>query len=76
MILEDENGELQEVNMEEGQGYTTAISQKHRLVGITDSDILEVSTPELGNTYRLEDDYSRPTETEELRKDPNRGWKE
>lgn len=64
-----------EVNMEEGLGYTTNVGQKHRLIGVEDADILEVSTPEIGNTYRLEDDYKRPTETEELRKDPNRGWK-
>lgn len=69
MILDDE-----EIRMEEGLGYTTQVGQKHRLVGIEDSDILEVSTPEIGNTFRVEDDYSRPTETEELRKDPNRGW--
>lgn len=69
IILDDE-----EINMEEGLGYTTQIDQKHRLVGIEDSDILEVSTPEIGSTFRVEDDYSRPTETEELRKDPNRGW--
>lgn len=74
MILENTKGELEEINMEKGVGYTTQISQKHRLVGIKDSDVLEVSTPEIGNTYRLEDDYARPTETEEIRKDSNRGW--
>jgi hypothetical protein len=38
-------------------------------VGITDCDILEVSTPEIGTTFRLEDDFKRPDETEELRKE-------
>lgn len=74
MILEDTTGELVEINMEMGQGYSTGIGQKHRLVGVEDSDVLEVSMPEAGNTYRLEDDYSRPTETPEMRQDPNRGW--
>ena len=74
MILENAQGKLEEVNMEKGYGYTTSVSQKHRLVGIEDSQVLEVSTPEIGNTYRLEDDYKRGTETEEMRKDPNRGW--
>ena len=64
----------EEINMEPGLGYTTQVGQKHRLVGVLDSDVLEVSTPEIGNTFRLEDDYSRGTETEEIRKDPNRGW--
>lgn len=74
MIIEDQNGNLVEIPMKKGFGYTTKLGQKHRLKGISDCDILEVSTPEVGNTYRLEDDYSRPTETEEMRKDPNRGW--
>lgn len=74
MVIEGKNGQMQEVNMEEGSGYTTQLGQKHRLVGVKDADVLEVSTPEIGNTYRLEDDYSRSTETEEMRKDPNRGW--
>lgn len=75
IIWANENGDMVETEMESGYGYSCHIGQKHRLAGITDCDIIEVSTPELGNTYRLEDDYSRPTETEEMRKDPNRGWK-
>lgn len=75
IIWEDTNGNLVETEMQQDVGYTCHIGQKHRLVGITDCDIIEVSTPEIGNTFRLEDDYARPTETEEIRKDPNRGWK-
>ncbi len=75
IIWEDTKDNLQETEMQTGFGYTCNLGQKHRLAGITDCDIIEVSTPEIGNTYRLEDDYSRPTETEEMRKDPNRGWK-
>lgn len=74
MIIEDSKGELSEIELTSGVGHTTKVGQRHRLVGITDCDILEVSTPEIGNTYRLEDDYSRPTETEEMRKKENRGW--
>ncbi len=74
MVIEDPNSEFKEIDMKKGHGYTTQVGQKHRLVGVEDCDVLEVSTPEIGNTYRLEDDYSRGTETEEIRKDPNRGW--
>lgn len=74
VIIENSSGEMIEVEFENGKGYTTAVGQKHRIFAITDCDVWEVSTPELGNTYRLEDDYNRPTETEEMRKDPNRGW--
>lgn len=75
LVWEDENGEIVETEMKKGAGYTCHVGQKHRFAGITDCDIIEVSTPEIGNTFRLEDDYARPTETEEMRKDPNRGWK-
>lgn len=75
IIWEEDSGDLIETEMQSNAGYTCSLGQKHRLAGITDCEIIEVSTPEIGNTYRLEDDYSRPTETEEMRKDPNRGWK-
>jgi mannose-6-phosphate isomerase len=68
VVWENEQGELIETEFEAGQGYTCELGQKHRLVGITDCDIIEVSTPELGTTWRLEDDYKRPDETPEQRK--------
>lgn len=68
VIWADTSGELVETELQPGFGYTTEIGQKHRLVGITDCDILEVSTPEKGTTYRLEDDFARPDETPEQRK--------
>lgn len=68
VIWENNKGELIETKLESGMGYTTKVGQKHRLKGITDCDIIEVSTPELGTTWRLEDDYSRPDETPEQRK--------
>lgn len=68
VIWENNDGELVETEMESGRGYTCALGQKHRLCGITDCDIIEVSTPEQGTTLRLEDDYSRPDETPEQRK--------
>ena len=74
VIIENSKGEMEEIEFEKYKGYTTTVGQKHRIFAITDCDILEFSTPESGTTYRLEDDYARPDETEELRKDPNRGW--
>ena len=67
VIWDDDKGELIETKLQPGQGYTTKVGQRHRLVGVTDCDILEVSTPELGTTWRLEDDYARPHETPEQR---------
>jgi mannose-6-phosphate isomerase-like protein (cupin superfamily) len=74
VVWDDGSGELVETELQPGLGYSVAIGQRHRLVGITDCDILEVSTPEIGTTYRLEDDYSRPDETEDVRHAPGRGW--
>jgi mannose-6-phosphate isomerase len=67
VVWENDQGELTETVMEAGKGYTCAIGQRHRLVGVTECDILEVSTPEIGTTWRLEDDYKRPDETPEQR---------
>ena len=68
VIWENNKGELTETVLKPGVGYSTSIGQKHRLVGVTDCDIVEVSTPEKGTTWRLEDDYARPDETEAQRK--------
>jgi mannose-6-phosphate isomerase len=68
VLWENEKGEMVQTNLEPGQGYSTKLGQKHRLIGVTDTDIVEVSTPELGTTWRLEDDYARPDETPEQRK--------
>src|SRR5665213_1334232 len=59
VVWEDSEGKMIRTKLETGMGYSTKIGQKHRLVGITDCSIVEVSTPELGTTWRLEDDYAR-----------------
>jgi len=69
VMLENTKGEMEEIELQKDQGLTVAIGQKHRLFGITDCDIFEVSTPEIGTTFRLEDDYNRPDETEEMREE-------
>ena len=68
VIWDNDKGELIETELQKGQGYTCCIGQRHRLAGITDCDIIEVSTPEIGTTFRLDDDYKRPDETPEQRK--------
>jgi mannose-6-phosphate isomerase len=68
VIWENVRGELVETALQPGRGYSTQVGQKHRLKGVTDTDIIEVSTPEAGTTWRLEDDYARPNETPEQRR--------
>lgn len=67
VIWENNKGELIEIELEPGVGYTIQLGQKHRLKGLTDCDIIEVSTPEAGTTWRLEDDFKRPDQTPEER---------
>lgn len=67
LILEDNTGKMAEIDMQAGTGYSTQIGQKHRMKAITDCDVLEVSTPEAGTTWRLDDDYKRPDQTPEER---------
>lgn len=73
ILWENDKGELITTDLEPGVGYTTCIGQRHRLIGITDCDIVESSTPEKGTTWRLEDDYSRPDETPEQRDKERQG---
>jgi mannose-6-phosphate isomerase len=63
VMWENDKGELIQTELQPGQGYSTKVGQRHRLIGITDCDVVEVSMPELGTTWRLEDDYARPHET-------------
>jgi mannose-6-phosphate isomerase-like protein (cupin superfamily) len=74
LVLEGPDGELHDVVMEPNVGYSVAVGQRHRLCAAADQDavIFEASTPEVGTTYRLADDYRRPDETEELRDEERR----
>jgi mannose-6-phosphate isomerase-like protein (cupin superfamily) len=58
-----------------GFGYTIKPKIVHRLMAITDTVLVEASNGETGTTHRLQDDYSRPDETDAVRSLPNRGWK-
>ena len=68
IILEDEKGKMKKIKMEKNKGYHIRPFQKHRCQGIKNCLIFESSTKETGKTVRLEDDYGRGTETEEVRK--------
>ena len=74
IFLDDHNGQLKEISMEPHRGYHVKPGQKHTIQAVTDSHIMESSMPECGNTFRINDLYNRPHETEELRKLENRGW--
>jgi mannose-6-phosphate isomerase-like protein (cupin superfamily) len=76
LLIENSDGDMQEIHLREGEGYTCMIGQKHRLMGGKGGGVfIEVSTPEDGNTFRIEDDYNRPTETEQDREKRNQDGK-
>ena len=76
LLIENTDGEMQEIHLQDGEGYTCMIGQKHRLMGGKGGGVfIEVSTPEDGNTFRLEDDYNRTTETEDSRQKRNQDGK-
>ena len=60
--LEDKKGQIKTLYMKPQMGYTILKGQKHRLEALEDSFVFEVSSPEKGTTYRLEDDYQRRSE--------------
>ena len=55
----DENGELRKVEMKPGDVFHITPGTLHRMTGIEDCDIVEVSTPELDDVVRIEDRYGR-----------------
>ena len=54
-----EEGELRSVEMNPGDVFHITPGTVHRMTGIEDCDVLEVSTPELDDVVRLEDRYGR-----------------
>ena len=67
LTIEDGLGQLVSAEMLPNVGYTIHAGQRHRLAALTDCQIAEASTPEVGTTYRLQDDYGRNDETEASR---------
>ncbi len=58
-LVVDEGQGYIEKEMKPGESYHIKPLTKHRMVAVTDCDILEVSTPELDDVVRLEDKYGR-----------------
>ena len=51
--------DLKTIRMDEGATFHCAPKTIHRMVAVTDVDVVEVSTPELDDVVRLEDVYGR-----------------
>ncbi len=58
-FIVEEDGALAERLLGPGESYHIKPGTKHRMMAITDCDVLEASTPELDDVVRLEDQYGR-----------------
>ncbi len=56
---ENESGEMEVLTLKPGDTIENKPGRKHRVTAIEDVRILEVSTPELDDVVRVEDDYRR-----------------
>lgn len=53
------DGARAKLTLNQGECLHIAPLMRHRMIAIEDCDVLEVSTPELDDVVRLEDDYDR-----------------
>lgn len=59
VLLVGEEGVLEERRMEPGEAQRIRPGIVHRMIALEDSDILEVSTPQVDDVVRIDDAYGR-----------------
>ncbi len=57
--IEGKDGQLTQSEVQSGYGFRVPQMTRHRMKAIEDTVLFEVSTPELEDVVRLEDDYGR-----------------
>ena len=57
--LENENGVVERKKMKKDDFFTVVPPKKHRVIALTDIILQEVSTPEVDDVVRIEDDSDR-----------------
>ncbi len=55
----DEGSGLEEHRLRAGESYRVRPGTRHRMIALTDCNLLEASTPEVDDVVRLEDSYGR-----------------
>ena len=56
---ENKNGAMETLQLRPGDVIENQPGRKHRVTAIEDTRLIEVSTPELDDVVRVEDDYDR-----------------
>ena len=59
LVLEDDRGEVRTHRLGPGMSARVRPGRRHRFRAVSDVDICEVSSPEIDDVVRLEDDYGR-----------------
>lgn len=59
LLTVEYDGDRREINLRKGQAFHIPPRLIHRMEAVVDTDIAEVSTPELDDVVRLEDRYGR-----------------
>lgn len=59
LLVVDEGHGLIERELKPGESYRVVPGTTHRMIALSDCDVLEASTPELDDVVRLEDSYGR-----------------
>ena len=59
LLLDDDDGVLTDRELGAGESAHIAVGRRHRYEAIERVELIEVSTPELGDVVRIEDDFGR-----------------
>jgi mannose-6-phosphate isomerase-like protein (cupin superfamily) len=59
LVLENERGEVEVSELGPGDAAHVAVGRRHRYEAIERVELVEVSTPELNDVVRIEDDFGR-----------------
>jgi mannose-6-phosphate isomerase len=59
LTLEDDHGDVQVRQLGPGEGARVPTGRRHRYEAVEKATLIEVSTPELDDVVRIEDDYGR-----------------
>ena len=57
--LEDDHGDMETHTLTPGMSAHVRPGRRHRFVALEDTDLIEVSSPEIDDVVRLEDSYGR-----------------
>jgi mannose-6-phosphate isomerase len=59
LVLEDDDGELRTDELGPGEARLIPVGRTHRFEAIERTELFEVSSPELDDVVRIEDDFGR-----------------